>query len=133
MTAERRPTENPASARPLCILVVEDDVITRLSVAAYLRECRYQVIEAKTADEAKSVLMTGTPIDIVFSDIQMPGNLDGFGLAQWLHRMHPEIKVLLTSGLRHAMAAEDDAPALLPKPYNNNELAGCLKVLIEKR
>ncbi len=106
--------------------MVEDEVLVRMSVAAYLRECGYLVIEAKTADEAVLVLGTDTKIDIVFSDIVMPGSMDGFALSRWLHRMQPEIKVLLTSAIvRPAEIAGQlwaDDTAMLPKPYEHSEL-----------
>jgi CheY-like chemotaxis protein len=63
------------------ILVVEDDIFVRLDIAEYLRDCGYRVIEAGTAAEAIDVLESNVPIDLVFSDIQMPGEMDGFGLA----------------------------------------------------
>jgi CheY-like chemotaxis protein len=64
------------------ILVVEDDVLVRMPIAHYLRDCGYKVVEAANADEAVTVLShKETVIDLVFTDIEMPGALDGFGLA----------------------------------------------------
>jgi CheY-like chemotaxis protein len=61
------------------ILVVEDDVLVRMPISQYLRDCGYRVIEAVNADEAMAVLLhRETPIDLVFSDIEMPGSIDGF-------------------------------------------------------
>lgn len=134
MSPERCPTDEPDPDKPQCVLVVEDEVLVRMSVAVYLRECGYHVIEAKTADEAIVVLGTQTKIDIVFSDIQMPGSMDGFALSQFLRRERPEIKVLLTSGIaRMAEAAGDlceDEKAMLPKPYEHTELLRRIKTLI---
>ena len=63
------------------ILVVEDDVLVRMPIAQYLRDCGYKVIEAVNAEEAMTVLLhKETLVDIVFSDIEMPGSVDGFGL-----------------------------------------------------
>jgi CheY-like chemotaxis protein len=124
MSPHHRPIHDPD--QPTRILVVEDEVLVRLSVAAYLRSCGYHVIEAKTADEAVAVLGAHKGIDMVFSDIQMPGSMDGFALAHWLHRERPDIHVLLTSGVLKATDVVNDpwgnATTLLPKPYDHTEL-----------
>jgi CheY-like chemotaxis protein len=83
------------------VLVVEDDVLIRMPIAQYLRDCGYKVIEAANGDEAMAVLShKETVVDVVFTDIEMPGALDGFGLAKWTrHRTAlvsaPPHKVLL--------------------------------------
>jgi two-component system, response regulator PdtaR len=96
MNAARSTMGEPVPAPPPTILIVEDDVLVRSLVAAYLRECGFDVVEANGADEAIRVLQAEVPIDIVFSDIQMPGSMDGFGLAQWVRRERPWLKVILT-------------------------------------
>lgn len=105
---------------PPTILVVEDEVLVRLIIADYLRECGYHVIEASTGDEARAIIEARHPIDLVFTDVQMPGTLDGFALAQWGRRERPGMKVVLTSGgAKAAEAARElcaDGP-LMPKPY----------------
>jgi len=97
--------------------VVEDHFLTRCTAALYLREAGYSVIEAATAGEAISALGSGTRVDLVFSDVYMPGGLDGHGLARWVAQQ-PAVPVLLTS------AAPQDAALLaagsarfLTKPY----------------
>ena len=75
-------TDTPAVQET--ILVVEDDVLVRIPIAQYLRDCGYKVIEAVSADEAMTVLLhREIVVDVVFSDIEMPGSVDGFGLAKW--------------------------------------------------
>ena len=72
------------------ILVVEDDVLVRMPIAQYLRDCGYKVVEAVNADEAIAVLLhQETVVDVVFSDIEMPGSIDGFGLAKWIRELVP--------------------------------------------
>ena len=82
--------------------------------AAYLRDCGFDVVEAGNADEAVRVLEAGIRIDIVFSDVNMPGSLDGFGLAQWLCRERPGLKIILTSGA--AQGAKDASDPCAPVP-----------------
>jgi CheY-like chemotaxis protein len=119
LPAEVPPTPSPEPPVPT-ILVVEDEVITRLVISDYLRECGYKVFEAGSVDEAKSVLLAGTPVELVFSDVQMPGKEDGFALARWIRQHRPGIRVLLTSGISGAAERArdlcEDGP-LLAKPY----------------
>ena len=86
------------------ILVVEDDVLIRMPIAEYLRDCGYRVIEAVSADEAMTVLMQKeTQVDIVFSDLEMPGSTDGFGLSKWIRDNRPGIDVILTGTVPRAL------------------------------
>src|SRR2546423_149146 len=78
------------------ILVVVEDVSTRMIISDYLRSCGFKVIEAANADEALVVLQRpDITIDIVFTDIEMPGTMDGFGLAQWVRAHRPALGVVL--------------------------------------
>src|SRR5262249_10542544 len=79
---EARPSaeQRVAEAPPPRILVVEDDILVRTVVSAYLRECGYDVAEAGNADEAIHVMKSDMKVDILFSDVSLPGSsLDGFG------------------------------------------------------
>ncbi len=100
------------------VLVVEDEDIVRMSAVEFLRFSDYQVLEAATADEALTLLASGADVDLVFTDIRMPGRMDGLDLARWLRSHHPALPVLLTSG--YAGTARDAKPThpLLPKPYS---------------
>ncbi len=112
-------------SRSETILIVEDEVLIRLDVADYLRECGYRVIEVGNASEAMAVLQSGCRIDLVFSDVQLPGSSDGFTLSRWVRTHQPEVKVILTSGdARSAQVAGElceDGP-LEKKPYDPQEL-----------
>jgi DNA-binding response OmpR family regulator len=78
------------------ILVVEDEVLIRMPLADYLRECGYQVFEAAGVTEAKAVLDAGTPVDLVFTDVNQE---NGFMLASWVRQHHPRTQVLVTSDI----------------------------------
>jgi len=121
--------------RPSTVLVVEDEILIRLTVADYLRECGLHVLEAANADEAVRVLEADVGIDVVFSDIQMPGSMDGFGLARWIRERHPHIRVLLTSGLiRTNVVAKDlcEEGPFVPKPYDHGQLLERLRELLRR-
>jgi len=114
------------------ILIVEDEVIIRSVVAEHLRECGFTVIEAANADEAVAVLSTQARIDLVFSDITMPGKMDGVALARWIHERRGEIPVLLTSGaaaLPNASAPFTDE-RFVRKPYRLEEIEDQIRRLL---
>jgi DNA-binding response OmpR family regulator len=79
------------------------------------------------------VLKTNERVDIVFSDVQMPGSLDGFELAQWLRRERPGVKVILTSGVPRAASAAgelcEDGP-LITKPYTPQQVERRIRALL---
>jgi CheY-like chemotaxis protein len=80
------------------ILVVEDEILVRLMIAEELRGQDYNVVEAASADEARSVLQSGVKIDLVLTDIWMPGSIDGAGLVHLIRVERPALKVVLASG-----------------------------------
>ena len=115
------------------VLVVEDEVLVRLLVAEHLRDCGYRVVEAAAAAEGIAVLQAGVPVDILFSDVQMPGALDGFALAQWVRQHHPRVKVILTSGHEAVAVKANDlcvAGGFLPKPYDPARLVAEIRRLL---
>ena len=118
------------------ILVVEDDVLVRMPISQYLRDCGYKIIEAVNADEAMVVLLhRETPIDIVFSDIEMPGSIDGFGLPKWIRENHPGLDVILTGTLPRTV---DSAQKLceqgpIPKPYDAQLVHNRIRRLLAAR
>jgi CheY-like chemotaxis protein len=102
------------------VLVVEDEVFVRIVIADYLRQCGYKVLEAANADEALVLLQhSEIAIDVVFSDIEMPGSTGGFELAKWIRERRPDIDVILTGNVARAAdaAAELCESGPLPKPY----------------
>jgi CheY-like chemotaxis protein len=130
-----RPTSEASDERPV-VLVVEDEVLVRMVIAEYLRDCDYVVIEAGSAVEAIALFKADVEVDVVFSDIQMPGSMDGFALSQWVRQNRPGVKVILTSGAASAAdkAADlcEDGP-LLQKPYESDEVDRRIKQLLAAR
>jgi two-component system, response regulator PdtaR len=126
--AELRDNPHPATDR-MTVLVVEDDVLTRLVAAEELRSVGLSVVEAANADEALAVLQSPVAVALVFTDIHMPGSMDGLTLARSVRSTHPDLKIVATSG---------DAPALpspafdafVAKPYDTAEVARQIKDLL---
>jgi DNA-binding NtrC family response regulator len=119
------------------VLVVEDDVLIRLVIAGYLRDCGFRVIEAANADEAMAVMSHAEHgIGVVFTDIEMPGDMDGFGLSQWVRRERPGVEVILAgTPARAADAATDlceQGPALA-RPYDPKAVLERIRRLLALR
>lgn len=115
------------------ILVVEDDVLIRLSVAEYLRTNSYRVLEASNAAEAKAIFKAGEPVEVAFSDVDMPGDINGFELSQWIRREYPDVGVLLTSDAASLMRNTgygQEAGPLLQKPYTFELLLTYIKRML---
>jgi CheY-like chemotaxis protein len=119
----------PSNAR--MVLVAEDEILVRVMVSDYLRDHGYEVVEAADAAEAPAVFEAGAPVDIVFSDVQMPGSMDGAMLADVV-RLRYRIPVLLTTGdyARAAAVSLADTVALLPKPYALDDVVRHLEALL---
>ena len=106
--------EPDADRKPVA-LVVEDEILVRSVIAAYLRDVGFVVVEAGNGAEAKQLLAAHSEIEIVFSDIQMPGG-DGLALADWIGEHCKGVPVLLTSGESDARRKAGPRP-FIPKPY----------------
>jgi DNA-binding response OmpR family regulator len=121
--------------RTPAILIVEDEVLIRLALSDYLQECGFKVYEAGTAAEAIAILESGrSDIDLVFSDVRMPGEIDGFGLASWIHAHRPGLPVLLTSGDRRKSEVAQDICANDPffaKPYDLRLVVARMRTVID--
>ena len=106
------------------ILVVEDDDLVRKVALERLEVLGYAVIEARSGPEAIERLTSDEPIDLVFSDIVMPGGMTGHDLARWVLAAKPCVKVLLTSGYNTERVDNEVAHIkVLAKPYTLTELA----------
>ena len=118
------------------VLVVEDEVLIRLVIADYLRECGYRVHEAVSAEEAVVILQSPeVSVDVVFSDVEMSGSMDGFGLARWIRANNPGTQVILTSGAERSAdiaATLCEAGPLLKKPYPSEDVIDRIRQLTAK-
>jgi CheY-like chemotaxis protein len=119
----------PAAKRPV-VLIVEDDVLIRSHAIEIIEEAEFDVIEASNADEAIAILESRSDITVLFTDIQMPGSMDGLRLAAAVKGRWPPIKIVATSGLANVRPADlPEGGRFLPKPYNPNQLTSTLREL----
>ena len=116
----------------LSILVVEDDLIVRMTIAEYLRDEGYDVIEAGTADEALAVLQKGTHVDVVFTDVRMPGSIDGCELARQVRVHWPNLPVILTSGYSEELLTARSVceDIVVPKPYRPQAIVTTIRAVL---
>jgi two-component system, response regulator PdtaR len=124
---------DPQPNRGPSILVVEDETLVRMGVAEHLRDAGFTVIEAASGDEARVVLEAGVQVDLVFSDITMPGGVDGVGLAAWIGQLTSPPALVLTSGIPSALYAAQSAHphirATLSKPYSYDDVERIMREL----
>jgi CheY-like chemotaxis protein len=116
---QRRSSDSIAARKgePGVVLVVEDEPLIRFATVDALEDAGFEVLEAANADEAL-VLLGSTPVDAVFTDINLPGSLDGLGLAARVRTIYPRTRIVVTSG-HVSLGAFDLASGVsfLPKPY----------------
>jgi len=113
------------------VLLVEDDVLLRGLVGEAMRDAGLTVIEVANADEARRYLQAGGRAQLVFSDVEMPGSMDGIGLGRWIRQTYPDIALILTSG-----KAAPSAAALghfIPKPYGLIEAAEIARKMVDAK
>ena len=108
-----------AAARHVLILIVEDDDVTRMDAAVMIRDAGFDVLEAANADEAIRLLESSLPIEVVFTDIEMPGAINGQRLAHAVRDGWPPMHIVATSGHFDlpTFGVLPDGVRFLPKPY----------------
>jgi CheY-like chemotaxis protein len=104
---------------PATILVVEDEALIRTIGADMLEDEGFEVLEAASADEAIQILEAANDVRLVFSDVDMPGSMDGLALLELVHSRWPDIRLILTSGACRLSDADlPDDGRFVPKPYS---------------
>ena len=127
----------PAAAAPSgreTVLVVEDNIEVRRVALRIMNELGYRTIEAETADQALELLEGGARADVLFTDIVMPGKLNGYDLAKLALQRNPRLKVLFTSGYSEVFlrqGANGVRAEMISKPYRKQELAQRLRAALD--
>lgn len=113
------------------ILVVEDEPLIRMSAVEMVKLAGYMVVEAKNADEAIQVLESRRDILLVFTDVHMPGTMDGIKLCHYIRNRWPPVKLLVVSG--KAIVAESQLPSgamFFSKPYLNSTVVEAMTQML---
>jgi len=117
---------------PIKVLVVEDESLVRMDIVDALEERGFIVVEAENATKAIEVLLQHPDVQVMFTDIDMPGGVDGVKLAAMVRDRWPPIKIVYTSGYRkHADLELPVESRFFPKPYNPDRVADTLRALAE--
>ncbi len=127
----------PFTAKTQTVLVVEDDADARSTLAAMVTELGYRVLEAENGASALPLLEQERPVNILLSDVIMPGGMSGVDLAKAARKRRPDLKVLFVSGYDRTAIAQatryDDSLKLLNKPFSLTDLSRELQALIHDR
>jgi CheY-like chemotaxis protein len=113
------------------VLVVEDSTIIRMGAVDLVRSAGYEALEARDADEAIRILESRSDIDLVFTDVQMPGTMDGIKLSHYIRDRWPPVKLIVASG--KAILEESSLPEgsrFFPKPYSDHAIADAMACML---
>ena len=132
------PAAPPVEVRRPKILVVEDQEAVRAVACGFLEDFGYEIVEAGDGFEALSRLQEHDDIDLMFSDVVMPGGMNGFDLAQAAQSMKPELKIVHTSGYPKGAMVHQDEPRfkegfIIMKPYRREDLQRIIKDALERQ
>ena len=131
------PNRNNKPAKLKTILILDGDVLVRMPVVQFLRDCGYRVVEAASTDEAMAIFQkTNFHVDVMLSEIDIPGSMNGFGFAQWARSVRPEMKILLAGTpertVRNAAELCEVGPTL-KRPYDHKLVLDRIKRLLAAR
>ena len=114
------------------IMIVEDELLLRLDLANQLHSAGFEIIEAQSADEAVKILATNIDVDLILTDIRMPGQIDGLGLISFVRRRDRDIKLILLSAYVDA-DSESPADASFAKPVRIGALLAKVRQLLTRK
>lgn len=118
-------------SQAIIVLVVEDEPLIRMDIADQLQNLDFEVMEAANAAEALDMLTANPNIQVIFTDIDMPGSMDGLKLAAAVRDRWPPVKIIVTSGHRKvAMAELPDDSRFFAKPYVGNAVASAMREMV---
>ena len=112
--------------------MVEDNEDVKTVAVALLEQLNYRTLAVGNAKAALDVLASDTSVDLVFSDVMLPGDIDGVALAKTVNDRHPQLPVLLTSGYATALIGRHGLP-ILRKPYQISALAEAVRTTLDTR
>jgi DNA-binding NtrC family response regulator len=120
---------------PTRVLVVDDEALIRMAMADHLESAGFAVLEAANAADAMAILSRpDCGIDLVFSDVRMPGELDGIGLGKWVLQNYPDVPVILASGETGKATALEELSGVqvLLKPYSYDAVTRMISAAVAR-
>jgi two-component system, response regulator PdtaR len=113
------------------VLIVDDEPLVRLGAAAIVEDAGFEAVEAANAEEAIAIMEARPDIGLVFTDVDMPGSLDGIKLAHYIRERWPPIRIIVASG--KSIVSESALPAgslFFTKPYVSHAIAHAIRQLM---
>jgi CheY-like chemotaxis protein len=123
-------TETQSLARPPVLLIVEDDVLVRMMMADEFRQAGFSAVEAASGEEAAAVLESGLALDVLMTDVRLPGALDGLSLARMARAHRPDLRIIVVSDDAPEADARGLSDAFIAKPYQTERVIHCASALI---
>lgn len=114
------------------VLIIEDEPLIRLGAVAIVEDAGFEAVEASNADEAIAILEARKDIQLVFTDVDLPGSMDGIKLAHYIRRRWPPVRIIVASG--KAIVSESELPVgsrFFAKPYANHAIARTIKAMMD--
>jgi len=131
MSPADAPHDSSAAGGAATVLVVDDDVIVRMPISETLRDAGFHVLEAANGLDALAVTVSDLPVDLLLTDLRMPGALDGFGLGLAASGARPELKVLVMSSyLPEATGARLSPFQFIAKPFTADALVDRVRAML---
>jgi CheY-like chemotaxis protein len=105
------------------VLIVEDEPLVRMMVIELFEDEGFEVLEAANADQALGIFRERDDVALLFTDVEMPGSIDGYALARWVHVNRPTVKTMIVSGRALPRAGDvPDGAAFVGKPYDHDDV-----------
>ena len=118
------------SQRGATVLVVEDEILVRDMIAEELRDAGFEVLEAEDGEVASSLLTTSETVDVLFTDIRLPGPLDGWAIARLARQLRSNLPVIYATGYTVDRSAEVPGAIFLSKPYQPSQIVETIHRLL---
>ena len=133
MQSNSRPDQTVVAADAARVLVVEDEFLIRMVISEHLRDSGFIVLEAFNGDEALDIMRSGALIDLILTDVRMPGDIDGLGVLAYATTHRPGLPVVVTSGhLDPKLAYSGGAAWFLPKPCTPEAVTGSVRAVLKR-
>jgi two-component system, response regulator PdtaR len=119
------------SNRKATVLVIEDDPIIRMGALQFVIDAGFEALEANSADEAIRILEARSDIHLVFTDVEMPGTMDGIKLAHYIRERWPPVRLIVASG--KMLLEESGLPTgarFFPKPYSDRSIVAAITEML---
>ena len=113
----------PSTSSRAVVLIVEDEPLVRMMVIELFQDEGFEVLEAANADQALGIFGERDDVALLFTDVEMPGSIDGYALARWVHANRPAVKTMIVSGRALPRAGDvPDGAAFVGKPYDHEDV-----------